>query len=721
MSDGLVLGALVAVLGAGILLASSGASALDVRVKADKHAVPMGGTVAVEVVARADGRKPATGCRILPYVNGRRWGAHEITDASGRVRLLLPLPNPGPAEIQVQALPSVGSTHWIWAPQVQDAQTVRLCKTFKVTHSAKHASLRIAVDDSCRVTLNGHPVGEAAGWKSEHVFEDLDAFIVRGENVLCVEAENASGPAGLAAELTFDAGREHRIIATDASWAYSGEPSGEGPVHVLGRLDGFNPWSSAMQHWPGIVPRSQYFVGRPVPNGAVLSNALKVQVERRAFTVHEDPEHLIGIQWEPWFTPHNAYWQTAQAVPVVGFYDSYDRDVIRQHALWLMDAGVNFIFVDWSNHIWGKQHWNERPPSTNEIIHATTLTLEAYAAMREEGLPVPKVVIMPGLSNGPPTTMEALNEELDWMVQNYLENPRFESLWVIYEGKPLVVPLDCAYLAVKPETPPVDDSHFTVRWMGTQLQANGREKNGYWSWMDGSLEPIVTYRDGVAEVVTPTPAYFGHGGWLYPEARGRRGGTTFIESFKTALRTRPRFTLLHQWNEFAGQREGRGYGSKKDIYVDSYSVELSDDLEPVSLTADGYRGDMGGWGFYYLNLIQALVRIFHQEDPEDAVMAVWPPERGQVVTTDELQVSWAVAGRAPTSYTLMLDGKEIAEDLQSTTYVLSLADVPDGPHEITVIGEGAKTHFPLSYTEMDTPRHDRIPLKVSTPFTLHRR
>ena len=63
--------------------------------------------------------------------------------------------------------------------------------------------------------------------------------------------------------------------------------------------------------------------------------------------------------------------------------------------------------------------------------------------------------------------------------------------------------------------------------------------------------------------------------------------------------------MLHQFNEFTGQGS-HGYGPDKDIFVDSYSVEYSDDYEPVSLTAPGFRGDNGGWGFYYLNLTEAF-------------------------------------------------------------------------------------------------------------------
>jgi len=36
---------------------------------------------------------------------------------------------------------------------------------------------------------------------------------------------------------------------------------------------------------------------------------------------------------------------------------------------------------------------------------------------------------------------------------------------------------------------------------------------GYWSWMDGQLETLVTYKDGKAEAITVTPAFFTPQGW----------------------------------------------------------------------------------------------------------------------------------------------------------------------------------------------------------------
>ncbi len=710
------------VLGMLTVVYCTAASAVDVAIECDRCEVDMGRTVHVRAEVTDEAGKPVAGCRLLPYVNGKRWGAHEVADATGRMFMPIPLPNPGTARIQVQASPRREQANWLWSEQTGENQTVYFEKTFAVDGKPRSALLRAAVDNTCEIKLNGHDIGKTSGWDKPLLVEGIEERLQTGENVLRVTAHNGGGPAGLVVELVMETSAGRERVLSDSSWRCRCRGRPEGPledVKVIGPVDEVVCWLNIGEYWPGVIQRDQLFAGRPVPEDAILSNTAEVTVKKRDIEVFEEPDHLIGIQWEPWFTPLNAYWQTAHAVPVIGYYESTNPDVIRQHALWLMDAGINFVLADWSNHIWGKKHWHERGKGPNEIIDATTTTLEQYASMRDEGLPVPKMIIMPGLSNGPPTTMEAINEALAWLKEEYIDNPRFEGLWVIYEGKPLVVPLDCAYLAAKEETPPVDTSCFTVRWMGTQLQRTHGDEHGYWSWMDGCLEPIVTYYKGEPEVVTPTPAYFGHGGWLYPEARGRCGGTTYIESFKTALEHRPRFVMLHQWNEFAGQPEGHGYGEKRDIYVDSYSVELSDDLEPVSLTADGYRDDSGGWGYYYLNLTQALISLFHQEEPADTVMAVYPPNRGQTVNDDRLEVGWAIAGKMPTGYSIELDGRTVKRvGPGETSFTVDLTDVNDGNHTLAVVAEGTLTRFELSYTEMDKPVGDPIPVRVEVPFVV---
>ena len=485
--------------------------------------------------------------------------------------------------------------------------------------------------------------------------------------------------------------------------------------------------------------------GRVKPHDAASSDPVPVEVERWELPDRRGGDTLFGMQWEPWFAPRVAFWNTAHAVPLMGFYESYNRDVMRQHILWFVELGADFVMPDWSNHIWGAEHWHDRGAATNIIIHNTGLFIEELASMRDEGIPVPQVVLMPGLTNGPPATMQALNEQFFWIYDSWVRNPRYRDLWLDWDGKPLIVVLDTAAMAhPDAKTAPVftipfirqtlgtseealdamrnelantvDDSRFTVRWMSTQLQITGHEAFGYWTWMDGSLDPVVTYRDGAAEAITVTPAFFAARGWQGPGAKGRRGGATYLDTFRTALEHRPKVVLLHQFNEFAGQPTGRGYGPDRDIYVDSFSVELSDDLEPVSLTSPGYRGDDGGWGFYYLNLTRALMDIYRSETPEDTLLALASPGPNAAVEEPTLEVEWMWAGRQPEGFTVLLNGRSAARNVTDNAYSVSLAGLEHGTHTLAVVAEGGTTRYPLSPVQLDEPGEPQ-PTRVEVTFT----
>lgn len=564
------------------------ATATSLTITIDTTTVPMGHSVTLSATLCAESGEATANWLVLPFVNGKRWGAHQWSDAGGVTVFHLPLPNTGPQKIEVMA------------------------------------------------------------WPPNPAATTLPAF----------------------------------------------------------------------DRWQGVVERPLLFAGVRMPEAGLRSDPVQVEVTWRNIPRKDNGGTLFGMQWEPWFTPHNAWWTTAQAVPVQGFHSSYNPDVTRQHILWFADLGIDFIMADWSNHIWEKQHWNERGDATAEIIHATELALETMATMREEGIPVPKMVLMPGLSNGPPTTIAALNEMLDWMKDHYLRNPRFEGLWQLYDDKPLVVFLDTATLAAKPDAQPINQEHWTVRWMSTQLQITKHDRFGYWSWMDGSLYPIVTVRDGKAEAITVTPAYFAETGWIYPPGRGRRNGSTYLESFKPAFEHRPRVILLHQWNEYAGQPEGQGYGENKDRYVDSYSVELSDDLEPVSLNTPGYRGDAGGWGFYYTNLTQAIMALYRGAYPEDTLLAIETPLGGATVPAGALTVRWTSLGNVPGKVEVLVDGQLVREVEGVAEAVLPAEVLPAGRHTLEVRALGTTTHFTLAQDRLDVPLAEPIVARAGIQLTI---
>lgn len=576
-----------------------------VRIAADCAEIGMGRSVAIRVAATLPDGKPAAGYLLLPYVNGRRWGAQEYTDAQGQATMILPLPNPGPMEIQVEAAGG------------------------------------LAMRPSSRQAPQPQP--------------------------------SAGGPLAWA-------------VAAGGGW----------PAGTLPRLLG----------------------GSRAPAGASLSNPVSVRVDfRKLAPPPSDPEHLVGVQYCELFSPRWFTWNTAQAVPLVGFYRSWDRDVLRQHLIWLAESGADFLLVDWSNQNMDRKHWDERSDNDNEVVHSTTMLLEATAALRDEGLTVPRMVIFVGLNNAPPTTVTAVNEESQWIYHNYVRNPRCHGLFLEYLGKPLLLVFNSGGPQWLQQTKQaaIDERHFTIRWISAQHDSNRQNQAGYWTWMDGAVRQPVTMFQGKPEAMTASVAFFGTDGWKGRSAVGRRGGWTYVESFRGPLEQRPRFLQLHQFQEFTGQEED----PKTTFYGDTYSVELSDDMEPVSLTCPAYRGD-GGWGFYYLNLTRALVDLYRQQPAETTVLALEQPDRRQVVREDRLPLKWTWLGKKPAGFAIALDGKTVASGLQGNETVLDLHARADGPAVLRLTAEGGKARYDLSYTRDSLPKAALEPACVEVEFYLRR-
>ncbi len=715
------------IIGSLLLYSIIGANAAPrIHISSKQTVIGMGQTIVLTATAISDQHHPVPNLKLWPYVDGYQWGATATTNRRGSATFLIPLPNVEVAHIQVAGVPQhfIPAADWIWSSVTQDQQTVYFVKRFSIKSKVSSATMLITCDDAFNAYLNGHLVASGTNLQQVHHVIGLQRWLKKGLNVLAVKAFNGTGPAGLLARLTIQSGNRYWVLPTDRSWlVMSTEPSGwPTPSNVHGEAStiiapvGQGVWGSTIVGWPGMSPKQRFPVGGPLPKQAYLSNAINVRVNRSIIRVKVDPSHRVGIEYEPWFTPLNADWRTAESEPLIGYYDSYNRNVIRQHCLWLDRAGIDFLLIDWSNNLWGKQHWSERAPGVDQLIQSTTLLLDTYAEMRRQGIPTPQVTLLLGLDNGPTTTMTALNEEMHWIYRHYIQNPKYKGLWVYYRGKPLIVPFNGGGPAFLAGKPPIDTAQFTVRWMASQLQFNKQAvQAGYWSWMDGVIHPIPTYYDGKPEALTITIAFFGDGGWTYPQAVARRGGTTYIEEFKTAEKYRPRFLFICQWNEFAGQPIGAGYGPKHDQYVDCYNIPLSNDIEPTSLTDCAYRG-CGGWGFYYQNLTRALVNLYHQARPNDTILAIGNPDYNNKVSGRSIDVDWNEIGAPARSFNLFLDHKLIRRNINASHYVLSLSGLKPGSHTLTVQANEATSRYVLTYSKEAMPLRTPVPCQASVTF-----
>ncbi len=431
---------------------------------------------------------------------------------------------------------------------------------------------------------------------------------------------------------------------------------------------------------------------------------------------------LIGMQYETWFTSKNATWDTAEAVPILGKYSSYDVNVVKKHAEWFQNLGINWLLIDWSNMLWMHPAWEEHTGATRQLEETTELLFETYSQLQQQGQNPPKIVLLLGLENGPPVEngVERLSGIFTWIDAHFLAIPKYKNLWLYDHGKPLITILynpahPCEQLEQVLKAHPLHEPKWSIRWMASQLQLNHAEQCGMWSWMDGTIQQVVTTRDGKPEEVVVTPSCFAPDGWLAPDATGRDNGAPYLESWDVAFKARPKFIQIHQWNEFAGQKEGQGFGPKHRVYVDEYNLPFSDDLEPTELHGCAYRG-CGGWGYYYMNLTKAILSLYRGETPDITVMALSGPFEPQVVKTTRLPLTWKTLGESPVSYTLKLDDKTINDDLHGQTYTLDLQGVSSGTHRVTLIANGAHTYFDLNPEKQTEKSAAPLPVTSTIEF-----
>ena len=468
-------------------------------------------------------------------------------------------------------------------------------------------------------------------------------------------------------------------------------------------------------------------------NGVAQANArhqVKAHLEASATT-----GTLIGLQYEPYFTPHNVGWETnrdtdipglikgtQEAVPILGKYSSFDVNIIRKHEEWFEYLGIDWLLIDWTNMLWMNPTWEKHEGATHELEQATELLFKTYSQMEKEGKHPPKLVLMLGLQNGDPVphAAERLNGIVAWTNKELRDNPEYRDQWLYYSGKPLLTIMyntvhACDDLQIVTRKTPVVTPGWTVRWMASQLQVSHAEKCGMWSWMDGIIRQVVTYHEGKAEETVVTPSCFPiPDGWLDPRTAGRDHGAPYLESWQVAFEARPRFIQIHQWNEFAGQTTGGG--PKHNIYGDEYNQELSDDIEPTELHGCSYRG-CGGWGYYYMNLTKALISLYRGETPGITVMALSAPFEPATVKGRRLPLKWQIIGSKPASYTLEIDGKTVAGNIREQTYTLDLAHAQPGKHRAKLIANGAGTYFILAPDKLTERSAKRLPVTSTVEFT----
>ncbi|MDQ2732310.1 MAG: hypothetical protein M3Y56_11670, partial [Armatimonadota bacterium] len=355
-------------------------------------------------------------------------------------------------------------------------------------------------------------------------------------------------------------------------------------------------------------------VGDPKPDRIVGLFYWQWHHQLRAWTSYNITEwmktHPNFKDWviNPPGGPEHPEWYWGE--PLFGYYQSTDPWVIRKHLCLFADAGVDFLFLDY----------------TNAAVYDPELgtLLEVARDLKNKGIHVPRLAFF-------------LNFQPEWkeeaLYKTWFKDGKWDDLWFKWQGKPLIMgprPTDATKFKDATLLPEVQN-YFT--WRPTWAFQDAGKEPTKWRFMDkhpqrpalgpdGKVEQMVVSKSlggpiwdnmqtgSVSSVPGVVPSY--NDQWL-TEATPR--GLFFEEQWKVAQKVAAPILLVTGWNEwtaavwetpgvvFLGRKTGPGQGH----IVDEFDMEFNRDLEPMK---GGYNDN------YYWQFVANMRRYKGMQAPE---------------------------------------------------------------------------------------------------------
>lgn len=263
--------------------------------------------------------------------------------------------------------------------------------------------------------------------------------------------------------------------------------------------------------------------------------------------------------------------------PALGYYTGGANYVIARHIQWLVDAGIDYIYLD--------------------VTNAFTYDDQVRAIMREFdrrdqlGLKWPKLAFMTHTSSA---------NVVQELYNKWYSKPQYDKYWYTWESKPLILADNSDW----PTIPRDIRSHFTVRYSWTW--DTGENK---WPWVANyPQEPGYVIHNGQyynEQIIVSTSQHpwskIGksyHNGAepafdKYGLCKETPQGLYFAEQWTQAFKLHPVMVNITQWNEWMAQRFTINSTSQYDMvrpvatakfgetyFVDVYNQEFARDIEP---------------------------------------------------------------------------------------------------------------------------------------------
>lgn len=299
------------------------------------------------------------------------------------------------------------------------------------------------------------------------------------------------------------------------------------------------------------------------------------------------------------------------AEPYFGYYRSSSEWVFRKHAYQLEAAGVDFIFLDFTN---GAYYPNE-----------LQVLLDTWLEIRKEGTDTPDICVFSAGSYG--AVLGALRGGM------YSEEgfAKYGELYYQYQGKPLTL---CGARSDTSDLGKWINETFTVRdcWAW-------KDEDGGWNWLqeykkrggsfqyslggpgrdvNGNFEQLALCM-GHHPTTSKGRNYIGNNPTRCPEndygfSMDSGAGIGFAHQFEAILHYDPDMVMITGWNEWTAglNQTSSGYpnfAGSKDLgfqFVDQFSPEFSRDGEPMKLR----DGEEVGFGDNYYYQMAGYIRQY---------------------------------------------------------------------------------------------------------------
>lgn len=299
------------------------------------------------------------------------------------------------------------------------------------------------------------------------------------------------------------------------------------------------------------------------------------------------------------------------AEPYFGYYRSSSEWVFRKHAYQLEAAGVDFIFLDFTN---GAYYPNE-----------LQVLLDTWLEIRKEGTDTPDICVFSAGSYG--AVLGALRGGM------YSEEgfAKYGELFYQYQGKPLTL---CGARSDTSDLGKWINETFTVRdcWAW-------KDEDGGWNWLqeykkrgdsfqysnggpgrdvNGNFEQLALCM-GHHPTTSKGRNYIGNNPTRCPEndygfSMDSGAGIGFAHQFEAILHYDPDMVMITGWNEWTAglNQTSSGYpnfAGSKDLgfqFVDQFSPEFSRDGEPMKLR----DGEEVGFGDNYYYQMAGYIRQY---------------------------------------------------------------------------------------------------------------